>query len=245
MKSTTPRSIFVMAAIAVIIMLASFPTLHHLVQLFSTLQTGGLEFSLAGTLLSTITASLAIGSLIGITTATLLTKSHYCRSIQRLSRHMRTLAASTNLSLRLPKDASGVASDLVESVNEILNTTEETYLDMLQARYEAERANKGKSLFIAKVSHELRTPIHSITGMLRILLKQESSPGKRQYIQMARDSAQALLSTINEVLDYSKCRAERSHWKTSRSTWSLPFDHPWSTLSLGLRRKKRLPSVGM
>ena len=207
MKSTTPRSIFVIAAIAVIIMLASFPRLHHLVQLFSTLQTGGLEFSLAGTLLSTITASLAIGSLIGITTATLLTKSHYCRSIQRLSRHISTLAASTNLSLRLRKDASGVASDLVESVNEILNTTEETYLDMLQARYEAERANKGKSLFIAKVSHELRTPIHSITGMLRILLKQESSPGKRQYIQMARDSAQALLSTINEVLDYSKMQS--------------------------------------
>lgn len=207
MKSTTPRSIFVIAAIAVIITLTSFPQLYRLVQVFFASETGRLDLTIAEIVLSTITASLAIGMLIGITTATLLTKSHYYRSIQKLSRHMRTLAASTNLSLRLPQDASGLAEDLVESVNAILNTTEDTYLDMLQARYEAERANKGKSLFIAKVSHELRTPIHSITGMLRILLKQESSTGKRQYIQMARDSAQALLNTINEVLDYSKMQS--------------------------------------
>lgn len=63
------------------------------------------------------------------------------------------------------------------------------------------------NLFIAKVSHELRTPIHSITGMLRILLKQEQTVGKRQYIQMAKDSADALLYTINEVLDYSKMQS--------------------------------------
>jgi len=93
---------------------------------------------------------------------------------------------------------------VVESINEILDTTEGAYLDMLQARFEVESANKGKSLFIAKVSHELRTPIHSITGMLRILLKQETAPGKRQYIQMAQDSAVALLETINEILDFSK-----------------------------------------
>ncbi len=144
------------------------------------------------------------GALLGITGSALVTRVLIVNSIRRLSRHMRTLAASTNLSLRLREDQNGIASELAQSVNAILDTTEYTYLDMLQAQYDAEHANKGKSLFIAKVSHELRTPIHSITGMLRILLKQEQSVGKRQYIQMARDSAQALLSTINEVLDYSK-----------------------------------------
>lgn len=204
MKSITPRSILVLAAIALLTVLASFPALHHIVRTSAFHAPLGFESTMAATMLWTTLGSFAIGILTGITTATLLTKSLYNASIKRLSRHMRTLAASTNLNLRLPKDVSGVASDLVESVNAILDTTEDTYLDMLQARYEAERANKGKSIFIAKVSHELRTPIHSITGMLRILLKEEKSPGKREYIQMARDSAHALLHTINEVLDYSK-----------------------------------------
>jgi two-component system sensor histidine kinase/response regulator len=127
------------------------------------------------------------------------------KPIQHLSAVMRTISATNNLSLRVPADqAQGEIEDVVGSINNILDATENAYLDMLQARYEVESANKGKSLFIAKVSHELRTPIHSITGMLRILLKQESAPGKRQYIQMAQDSAIALLETINEILDFSK-----------------------------------------
>lgn len=165
-----------------------------------------------------ILGSLSIGLLVGGTLSAFIVQSLITKTIARLSRHMRTLAASTNLSLRLPKQATPIANDLVEAVNSILDTTEDTYLNMLQAQYDAEQANKGKSVFIAKVSHELRTPIHSITGMLRILLKQETSQGKKQYIQMAQDSAHALLGTINEVLDYSKMQGG------SLSLENKPFD---------------------
>jgi signal transduction histidine kinase/CheY-like chemotaxis protein len=127
--------------------------------------------------------------------------------IQRLSSFMKKMSAASNLSLRIPQLNSSLLGEIADSVNNILDTTEHSYYEMLNARYEAERANKGKSLFIAKVSHELRTPIHSITGMLRILLKQEQSSGKRQYIQMAKDSADTLLHTINEVLDFSKMQS--------------------------------------
>lgn len=165
-----------------------------------------------------ILGSLSIGLLVGGTLSAFIVQSLITKTIARLSRHMRTLAASTNLSLRLPKQATPIANDLVEAVNSILDTTEDTYLNMLQAQYDAEQANKGKSVFIAKVSHELRTPIHSITGMLRILLKQETSQGKKQYIQMAQDSAHALLGTINQVLDYSKMQGG------SLSLENKPFD---------------------
>jgi signal transduction histidine kinase/CheY-like chemotaxis protein len=168
--------------------------------------------------LALILGSLCIGLLLGGTVSAVVVKTSITKTIARLSRHMRTLAASTNLSLRLPKQATPVANDLVDAVNSILDTTEDTYLNMLQAQYDAEQANKGKSVFIAKVSHELRTPIHSITGMLRILLKQETSQGKKQYIQMAQDSAHALLGTINEVLDYSKMQGG------SLSLENKPFD---------------------
>lgn len=139
-------------------------------------------------------------------TATLIVVNHsILKPIHHLSSAIKTISATNNLNLRIP--AMAACEDIegaVRAINEILDTTENAYLDMLKSRYEVESANKGKSLFIAKVSHELRTPIHSITGMLRILLKQETAPGKRQYIQMAQDSAVALLETINEILDFSK-----------------------------------------
>jgi len=148
-------------------------------------------------------AVIALGAASIITTALALART-VLGPLTHLSAAIRTISATNNLSLRVPATYSPEVGDVVESINQILDTTENAYLDMLQARFEVESANKGKSLFIAKVSHELRTPIHSITGMLRILLKQETAPGKRQYIQMAQDSAVALLETINEILDFSK-----------------------------------------
>ncbi len=127
--------------------------------------------------------------------------------IQKVSTFIKTISAANNLSLRVPSTGSQAVESLENSVNTILDTTEFSYLNMMTARYEAERANRGTSLFVAKVSHELRTPIHGITGMLRILLKQEQSDGKRHYIQMAQDAASALLNTINEILDFSKMQS--------------------------------------
>ncbi|MFO0417588.1 MAG: ATP-binding protein, partial [Pseudomonadota bacterium] len=133
---------------------------------------------------------------------------HYTiRPLYKLTTFIQTVSSTSNLNLRAPIRGSKVIRCLARSFNLILDTTEESHLEMLQARYEVESASKGKSLFIAKVSHELRTPIHGITGMLRILLKQEQQPSKRQYIQMAQESAQTLLDTINDVLDFSKMQS--------------------------------------
>lgn len=124
--------------------------------------------------------------------------------LRRVSLVMAQIAHTNNLSLRVPANRRDEIGVLGRSFNQLLDSTEASYRNMLEARNEAQTANSGKSLFIAKVSHELRTPIHGITGMLRILMKQETNTGKRSYIQMAQDSAKGLLETINEILDFSK-----------------------------------------
>lgn len=124
--------------------------------------------------------------------------------LRRVSMVMAQIAHTNNLSLRVPANRHDEIGVLGRSFNQLLDSTEASYQKMLEARNEAQTANSGKSLFIAKVSHELRTPIHGITGMLRILMKQETNSGKRSYIQMAQDSAKGLLETINEILDFSK-----------------------------------------
>lgn len=93
---------------------------------------------------------------------------------------------------------------LAEQINSMLDTLARTQHELQTARDEAEAANQAKSTFIAKVSHELRTPIHGVVGMLRILMKEETSKTKRSYIGMAKNSAFSLLDTINEILDFSK-----------------------------------------
>ena len=124
--------------------------------------------------------------------------------LERFASRIKTISLTTDFTLRVDQDGSDEIGSLTRTFNGLLSTTEETNNQLAQACDAALRANHAKSAFVAHVSHELRTPIHSLSGLLRILFKGESSPSKRAYIQMAQDSASTLLSTINSILDLSK-----------------------------------------
>jgi signal transduction histidine kinase/ligand-binding sensor domain-containing protein/CheY-like chemotaxis protein len=75
------------------------------------------------------------------------------------------------------------------------------------AREAAESANHAKSEFLANVSHEMRTPMNGIIGMTELALEGSSSPEQREYLHLAKVSADSLLIVINDILDYSKVEA--------------------------------------
>ncbi len=77
----------------------------------------------------------------------------------------------------------------------------------IRRRIATDAANAAKTQFLANMSHEIRTPMNGVIGALDLLGRGELSPAQRNLLETATSSSEALLTVLNEMLDFAKIEA--------------------------------------
>ena len=149
----------------------------------------------------------------------------FLSSVSRLTSQIRRLVSREDYVTRLRVEGSDELAHLASWFNirtaqlsDVLNVLRAKNQALEEARKDAEQANRSKNVFLASMSHEIRTPMNAIIGMSEVLERTSLEPDQENYVSIMSTSAQALLSLINDIMDFSKVEANQLDLE------QIPFD---------------------
>ena len=125
-------------------------------------------------------------------------------------RHLPVVDDGKLLGIVSARDVLKFRIELLEANVEAMERAER---EILQAKEDAEIANRAKSEFLANMSHELRTPLNAILGFSGIIQNESfgpiGSPKYRGYITDIHESGRHLLALVDDLLDFSRIEARK------------------------------------
>ena len=145
------------------------------------------------------------------------------------------LTKGRKFALSMMEDADNAREEL-EATNERLNQMIE---QATRATHAADSANRAKSDFLATISHEIRTPLNGIIGFVELLDETKLSEEQDDFLIRIKSSSEALMSLINDVLDFSK--VESGHLNLELRDFSiLPMINSLNSMFLSQATEKGL-----
>ncbi|MET0313194.1 MAG: CHASE domain-containing protein, partial [Hansschlegelia sp.] len=106
------------------------------------------------------------------------------------------------------------------------------------AMAEAEQASEAKTAFLATMSHEIRTPLNGVIGYTDLLLRSvELSETSRRHAERIATSGAALLTVVNDILDFSRIEAGKIELDPQPFSLAAFIDNAMSIVAGAAARK--------
>ncbi len=131
------------------------------------------------------------------------------RPLQNLAKTMRRAEQGEN-AIRAELRGTSDIRDMEGAFNTMMDVLDGREEALKLARDQALESARAKGEFAANVSHELRTPMNGVLGMLDLLSDMRLGEKQKEFVGIARSSAESLLSLIDDLLDFSKNEAGKA-----------------------------------
>lgn len=128
------------------------------------------------------------------------------RRLQKVTAAMAAYEAGME-AVALPVQGRDELGRLAETYRQMALRVRDHVTRLEAARQEAEEATRLKEEFLAVMSHEIRTPMNAVTGLIRVLERNQPARHQEPVIRSLRTAARNLMALLNDALDYTRLKA--------------------------------------